>query len=157
MARHKKGKRPEEDEPGVDISSLIDVCFLLLIYFLVTSTIVKKEQDLNMTLPSVAPSDTPPEIRPLFIKLEANGYIYLRTDGAPEELIESDPDARELPNLAPRLETYSSAARNSASEPVVQVYVESEAQQQRVIDVLNALAGAKITKVTFTDLIDNEG
>ena len=27
------------DEPTLDISSLIDVCFLLLIYFLVTTTI----------------------------------------------------------------------------------------------------------------------
>jgi hypothetical protein len=33
MARHKKIQAPEEDEPGLDISSLIDVCFLLLIYF----------------------------------------------------------------------------------------------------------------------------
>ncbi len=156
MARHKKQLAAEEDEPGVDISSLIDVCFLLLIYFLVTSTIVKKEQDLDMTLPSVAPSDTPPEIRPLFIKLEANGYIYLKSDGAQEELMESDADSRDLPNLTPRLENYASAARNSSSEPLVQVYVESEARQQRVIDILNALAGTGITKVTFTDLVDPE-
>jgi len=156
MARHKKIEKPEEDEPGVDISSLIDVCFLLLIYFLVTSTIVKKEQDLDMTLPSVAPSDTPPEIRPLFIKLEDSGFIYLKTDGAPEELIESDPDSRILPVLTPRLETYAAAARSSSSEPLVQIYVEAEARQQRVIDVLNALAGTGITKVTFTDLVDPE-
>ncbi len=154
MPRHKKQEAAEEDEPGVDISSLIDVCFLLLIYFLVTSTIVKKEQDLDMTLPSVAPSDTPPEIRPQFIKLEENGYIYLKTDGAAEELVESDADSRDLPTLTARLEIYASAARNSSSEPVVQIYVESEARQQRVIDVLNALAATKITKVTFTDLVD---
>jgi len=154
MARHKKITPPEDDEPGVDISSLIDVCFLLLIYFLVTSTIVKKEQDVDMTLPSTAPSDTPPEIRPLFIRIDGSGYIYVRTDGAPEELIESDADVRELPVLAPRLETYASAARNSSSEPLVQVYVDPATFQQRVIDVLNALAGTGITKVTFTDLVD---
>ncbi len=156
MARHKKITPPEEDEPGVDISSLIDVCFLLLIYFLVTSTIVKKEQDLDMQLPSTAPSETPPEIRPLLIKLDAQGFIYLSSDGAPEELVESDVESRELPNLSKRLKTYRSAALNSSSEPLVQVYVESEARQQRVIDVLNALAGAKINKVTFTDLVDPE-
>ena len=51
MARHKKIQAPEEDEPGLDISSLIDVCFLLLIYFLVTTQIIKKEQELSTALP----------------------------------------------------------------------------------------------------------
>ena len=103
MSRRKKMEGPEDDEPGLDISSLIDVCFLLLIYFLVTTTIVKKEQDIDMTLPSVAPSDTPPDIRPFFIKLEANGFISIRSDGTPEQLIESDPDSRALSNLVPLL------------------------------------------------------
>ena len=92
MARHKKAQPVEDDEPGLDISSLIDVCFLLLIYFIVTTTIQKKEQDLNMGLPSSVPSDTPPEIRPLYIKIEANGYIYIRSDGGSDQLVESDPD-----------------------------------------------------------------
>jgi hypothetical protein len=37
-------------QPALDISSLIDVCFLLLIYFLVTSTITPRETDLGMAL-----------------------------------------------------------------------------------------------------------
>ncbi|MDB4618588.1 hypothetical protein OAG53_02830, partial [Akkermansiaceae bacterium] len=76
--------------------------------------------------------------------------------GTPEQLVESDPDARELPNLAPLLESYKSAAEATDQEPLVQVYVEADARQQRVIDVLNALAKVEITKVTFTDLIDPE-
>ena len=145
---------PDEDEPGLDISSLIDVCFLLLIYFIVTTTIVKKEQDLDMALPSTAPSDTPPEISPFFIKLEANGYISIRGEGTPEQLVESDPDTRELQTLLPMLETYRNAALSGDQEPLVQIYVESDALQQRLIDILNALATMEISKVTFTDLID---
>lgn len=154
MARHKRVQAPDEDEPGLDISSLIDVCFLLLIYFIVTTTITKKEQDLSLALPSQALSDTPPEIRPLFLRVEANGFIYIRPEGAQDELVEQDPESRILENLVPRLELYSSAAKNSNSKPIVQVYVDGEAKQQRVIDVLNALAGAGIATVTFTDLID---
>jgi biopolymer transport protein ExbD len=41
MARHKKYQADEEANPALDISSLIDVCFLLLIYFLVATTILK--------------------------------------------------------------------------------------------------------------------
>ena len=39
---------------------------------------------------------------------------------------------------------------------MVQIYVEAEARQQRVIDVLNSLAATGISKVTFTDLLDEE-
>ena len=39
-------------------------------------------------------------------------------------------------------------------EHLLQVFVDGGAQQQRVIDVLNALSGVGITKVTFTDLVD---
>jgi len=157
MARRKKTEPPEEDEPGLDISSLIDVCFLLLIYFLVTTTIVKQEQDLPMALPSMTPSETPPEIRPLLITVDTGGFIYLSSEGSAKELVESDPDSRDLPNLMPRLEIYARVARSSSSEPVVQIYVDAEAKQQRVIDVLNSLAATGISKVTFTDLIDPEG
>ena len=57
MARHKRRAKEAASEPELDISSLIDVCFLLLIYFLVTSTITPREQDLGMSLPAANPSN----------------------------------------------------------------------------------------------------
>lgn len=155
MARHKRSDHPEEDEPELNISSLIDICFLLLIYFLVTTTIKKKERDLDMALPSAAPSDQQPDIQPMFIKIDANGSIYVNS-GPAQEILDTDSSTRELPLLAQRLELYASMARAAESQPLVQVYVEGDAKQQRVVDVLNALAKEKIEKVTFTDLIDAE-
>lgn len=154
MARHKKIQPPEEDEPGLDISSLIDVCFLLLIYFLVTTQIVKKEQELSTSLPSTAPSDTPPDLAPMLILLEANGNISLKGESGVIELVESDADVRSLPNLSKRLDLHKSVADTSSQKALVQIRVDGEAQQQRVIDILNALAGAKITEITFTDIND---
>ena len=86
MARHKRGDILEEDEPELNISSLIDICFLLLIYFLVTTTIKKKERDLEMALPSAAPSDEQPDIQPMFIKIDVNGSIYVNSGPAQEIL-----------------------------------------------------------------------
>ncbi len=158
MARHKQMQPQEEDEPTLDISSLIDVCFLLLIYFLVTTTITKKEQDLDMTLPVSQPSDTPPEVKPILIKIDSNNFVYYSTEGGVEELVEQDPESRELPNLSARLNLSVSAASSGAGDqkPVVQVFVDGESKQKRVIDVLNSIAGAGINTVTFTDLIDPE-
>lgn len=156
MARHKKMKKMELDEPGMDISSLIDVCFLLLIYFLVTTQIVRKEQELSTALPAVAPSDTPPELAPMLIILEANGNISIKDESGSVELVESGSDTRELPNLSKRLSIHKGAADISSSKALVQIKVDGDAMQQRVTDILNALAGAKITDITFTDLLDPE-
>ncbi len=155
MARHQRADPVEEDEPELNISSLIDICFLLLIYFLVTTTIKKKERDVDMALPSAAPSDQQPDIQPMFIKIDVNGSIYLN-NGPAQEILDTDASVRELPQLAQRLEMYASAADAQDSQPLVQVYVEGDAKQQRVVDVLNALAAEDIQKVTFTDLIDTE-
>ena len=154
MARHKKMQRPEDDEPGLDISSLIDVCFLLLIYFLVTTQIVRKEQELDMAMPSSQPSDTPPTITPMLITLESSGVISIKTDG-PEEVIEQDADNRKVPVLVERLEIYKSIAVNAATQPIVQIKVDGQSEQQRLIDILNALNRTEITTVTFTDILDD--
>jgi biopolymer transport protein ExbD len=49
---------------------------------------------------------------------------------------------------------YASAARSAGSTPLVQLWADSGATQQRVVDVLNALASKDIQSVTFTDLVD---
>lgn len=153
MARHKKYEAAEESDPALDISSLIDVCFLLLIYFIVTSTITPRESDLGMALPAANPSTEQPEIDPLFIRIEASGAIYTGV-GAAQQAMDSDTSVRELPLLRSQLDIYSSAAKAANSKPLVQIYADGDATQQRVIDVLNALAGVGISSVTFTDLVD---
>lgn len=153
MARHKKRKPYQDDPPKLEISSLIDICFLLLIYFLVTSTLIPRETDLDMRLPAQVQSDAQPEIEPLFIRVDANGTIFSGT-GAAQQALDSDDTNRAVPLLAAQLELYATAARGANSTPLVQIYADGNASQQRVIDVLNALAKVKIESVTFTDLIE---
>ncbi|MFT5881720.1 MAG: biopolymer transport protein ExbD [Crocinitomicaceae bacterium] len=149
MSRRKKGLVPEEDEPELDISSLIDVCFLLLIYFMVTATIQPRESDLGMSLPSQAPSDTPPDIAPMLIEILDNGSILVNKEEALDTVASGR--ERELPLLVQRLLIYKDGATAANTEPLVQVAVRAEASQQSVIDVLNCLVGLEIQKVTFTD------
>ena len=153
MARKKVADNLEDDEPELDISSMIDVCFLLLIYFLVTTTIQPREQDLKMSLPAAAPSDTIPELAPMFIKVDKAGTILINT-GPEQEQLDTDVNNRTLPLLKERLDSYANAARAGGTHPMVQIWADSEAMQQRVVDVLNCLASAKVQSVTFTDLVD---
>ncbi len=154
MARHRKASAPEPDEPGMDISSMIDCVFLLLIYFIVCTTVQKRETDLNMTLPSMASgSPNMPNIDPKLIQIDANGVISVGAGNA-QLPMDADPSIRDVPLLAADLRTYKAALNASNQEALVQIYVDGNASQQRVIDVLNALAGVDITKVTFTDVTD---
>ena len=153
MARHKKFEVSNDAEPELDISSLIDVCFLLLIYFLVTSTISPRETDLGMSLPAANPSNEQPKIEPMFIRVDAAGVIYTGV-GAGQQQLDSDASVRDVPLLDSQLDLYSAAARSAGSNPLVQVYVDPGATQQRVIDVLTPHAGAQTSALTFTDLAE---
>ena len=105
-----------------------------------------------MQLPAVAPSEDIPEIKPLFIKVAADGVIHLNT-GPAQEALDSDPNNHSLPLLESRLSSYAAQARAIGQEPLVQIFVDGDAKHQRAIDVIDALRAKGISKVTFTDLI----
>jgi len=152
MAKKNKGSVYDDDLPGLDISSLIDVCFLLLIYFIVTTTIQASEQDVAMKLPS-AGGVGESEIVPMLIKIDSGGVIFTGAGNSREQL-DSDPDDRDVPILSQRVEMYKVAADAAGSDPVVQMAIDGDATQQRVLDCLNVLAREEIGTVTFTDLLD---
>jgi len=151
MARHKRFKSDPGDTPKLEVSSLIDVCFLLLIYFLTTSTLVPRESDLHMQLPR--PGGAPPSpsiIRPLLIGVQSDGAVYTGI-GSSLLMMDGPNIGRSLPLLSNHLDLYARATRAANEEPLVQLFVDGDASQQRVVDVLNVLASAKIKNVTFTD------
>ena len=156
MARKRRHRLEEASEPVLDISSLIDVSFLLLIYFIVTSTIQRREQDLGLVLPSDSePTDA--ETKPMPIKISKAGEVIIYpADPSAKETVESDPDARELPNLLESLIVYKEGASLSKGGPIVILIPEDTAKSQRFMDVLNCLAKAKITQVTLSGFKESE-
>lgn len=145
MARR---RAPKEEDPTLDMSSLIDVSFLLLIYFLVTSTLDPKEADLGMTMPtsqSSAPSEV--EIDQMTVEVNSSGHIVLN-----EEVLDTDAEKREVPLLLDRLRTYAESARLTDSKPMVIIAADDAAKGQRFVDVLNALSDkdVDIRNVTIT-------
>jgi biopolymer transport protein ExbD len=89
----------------------------------------------------------------MFIRVDAAGAVFTGT-GLGERSMDNDPRSRDLPLLASQLKLYTEAAMGTGETPLVQIWVDPGVTQQRVIDVLNALAGAGIDRVTFTDLIE---
>lgn len=145
MARRKP---PKEEDPTLDMSSLIDVSFLLLIYFLVTSTLDPKDADLGMTMPTnTSDSSSEVEIDQMTIEVNPSGHILVN-----EEVLDIDPAVREVPLLLDRLKTYAESAKLTDSKPMVIIASDDAAKGQRFIDVLNALAdpAVQIRNVTIT-------
>lgn len=124
---------------------------------LVGKTIKPRENDLKMSLPAVEPrvKKALPALEPMFISIAANGTVSINR-GKAKEALDADPAKRDLPKLKERLKAYATAAEAGGHDPIVQIWADKEAKQQRVVDVLNALAGAGVGKVTFTDLVDAE-
>ena len=133
------------DEPALNVSSLIDMVFLLLVYFMATCSLVKSEGDLGIRLPGMVQQavavDMPDE---QMIEVRANGQVFLngREFGSH--------DSQDLPDLVGVLLKYKAASDASKNKALITVAAEDKAKHQRVIDVLNACAEAGIENVTFS-------
>ena len=137
---------PREEEPELDMSSMIDVSFLLLIYFIVTSTLDPKEADVAMKMPtSESSSSTEVTVDQMTINVNGSGHII-----ANEETLDQDPDDRTVPLLKQKLANYKKGADLTNSQAIVIISADDSASGQRFIDVLNALASVGISNVTIT-------
>lgn len=81
------GSRRPSEEPELNLTSLIDVVFCLIIFFVVTTTFDDRSA-LNIQLPKAAPSEALPVGEPLQMQIDAEGRYFiagnevLRRDGA---------------------------------------------------------------------------
>ena len=151
--RRTKRATADVEEPKLDISSLIDVCFLLLIYFIVTSIIAPTEKDLPMTMP--VPGNSTNDINTVLLGIRGDGTILMNPETPSEEVLDTNPDSREIPRVNERLGMMQSMAEASGGQLIVQIAAYDGVEQQRFIDVLNCLRGNGINSVAIRDFTDN--
>lgn len=123
---------------------MIDMVFLLLVFFMVSAKPIEPEKDIPMGLPGEAQQqeavDIPDEAR---IVIEPDGQVVLN-----EQPLDS-PGATSLPELRSVLVRFRKSAENARSEPLVTLAPHDSVRHQRLVDVLNACAEAGITGVTL--------
>ncbi len=135
---------PSIEEPDISIAPLIDMTFLLLIYFICTCSLITPEADLGIRLPGMIAQATKVEMPDeQMIEVRENGQVFLNDrefDSAANVL---------LPELVRTLQSYRASSVASGNKPLITIWADDDAQHQRVIDVMNACAAAQIKDVTF--------
>lgn len=132
------------EKAELQIAPLIDVVFLLLIYFMVSARLKRPEADLNLALPGSVSVSTQMELPDeQIIEVLADGSIVLNNK------VYASNEKSNLAGLEHTLLRYNQAARLSKTKAVITIAAADDAVHERVIDVLNACAGAGINNVTF--------
>ena len=140
-------KRPPQEMPsdaGFQIAPMIDVVFVIMLFFMVMAGAVKVEHELKTTLPGNAETSTATEIPDeITIGVSENGQITINEDpvGTPQD--------KTLDGLFNEMTKLKQAAIQSGSKLLITVQAEEAARYERVINVLDVLARADITNVTF--------
>ncbi len=129
----------------LDISPLIDVSFLLLIYFLTTATLRKAECDLATRLPG-DPNTQFAQVEILSLDIEAHHDGSISLDG---RMLDTDPSIRSLPNLVRELEVAKDLASAADQSLMANIKADDDLAHQRFTDVLNALAYVGIKNVAL--------
>jgi biopolymer transport protein ExbD len=136
----------------MQMGPMIDMVFLLLVFFMVTAKPIKQESDLGLGLPGAVSQeesvDIPDEQR---IVITENGQIVLN------DLSLDTPDSRDLPELLATLKRFKEAADRNKGKALVTLAPEDATKHQRVVDVLSVCALADLTNVTFAGAGENGG
>ncbi len=136
----------QEHQPKLDMASLIDISFLLLIFFMVSATLQKQEADLGLVLPGItADSNEPIPVDQMTISVDRNGTILVNN-----EVVDRDVNRHRIPALTDRLKRYHAMANLAGSEPMVVIDCAGGVPQQRFVDVLNACSSVGIRHVSLT-------
>ena len=128
-------RRAREDDPEINLTSLIDVVLLLLVFFMVSTTFVNESQ-IEVTLPqaNAAPAKVVPES--VSVAVDADGRYFI--------------DDRALVNT--QLDTLVRGLREAAADmadPIIVIHADAKAAHQSVIDVLDAARQLGYLHVTF--------
>jgi biopolymer transport protein ExbD len=138
---------PQEipSDAGFQIAPMIDVVFVIMLFFMVMAGAVKVEHELKTTLPGNAETaketEMPDEVT---IGVSESGQITINEDPV------GQPQDRELEGLFNEMTKMAQAAKQSKTKLLITVQAEEAARYERVINVLDILAKADISNITFS-------
>lgn len=135
-------RQREREDLDVNITPLIDVVFLLLIFFMVSTTF-ERDSELKITLPEASEEFTEKVPETVTVDIDIQGRIYINK----QSLVNS------------QLDTIREALREAVSnmdDPPIVINADADTSHQNVVKVMDAARQAGLVKLTFsTQKIDD--
>ncbi len=128
-------KRPSEDF-DINITPLIDVVFLLLIFFMVSTTFERQSQ-VKVELPQATTEEIVDQSAPLQLTINRNGDYFINGLAV---------GSQQLPALRNALQQ---ATATLTTPPKVLINADKESQHQAVITAIDALAQLNLNQIIF--------
>lgn len=135
---------PNEGGVGFQIAPMIDVVFVIMLFFMVMAGEVKVEKELNCQLPGTV--DTAKDaafVEEQVIQITTTGEVSLNEDPVGKA---DDKILQELRNRLARVKKNCDAAKTPCQ---ITIASESKTKHGRVMDVADACAEVGITSLSF--------
>lgn len=126
---------PRRDEVEINLISLIDVLLFLVIFFMVSTTFVKKAE-IGLTLPEATTKESSEDRNKIEITLDAGGRCYVNGEPLADAQLAT-------------IETALAAAAKGLKDPTVVLDADAQATHQAVVTVLDAARRVGLVRVTF--------
>lgn len=125
----------KDDDVDLNLTPLIDVVFLLLIFFMVSTTFVK-ESEIKLDLPIASTAALPAEDSTVKIAIDARGRYFVN-----EQLL--------VNSQAETLEKAIKEAAGDDKSPLIIVNADKQTSHQSVISVLDAARRLEFLRINF--------
>lgn len=126
-------KRTPPEEPRVELTAMIDVVFLLLIFFMISTTFIDRS-GLTIDLPTAGSEAMKQNEREVHVYLTAAGEIYLERDKV------------SLAQIKMHLGSYSAVR---VKDMTFLLMADKEARHGRVIELMDAAKSAGFTQLAI--------
>lgn len=132
----------EDGEVGFQIAPMVDVVFVLMLFFMANAGMQIAERELGINLPSgSASAGSGPPPTPIIIEIAESGQVTLNDQNF------DTPRSDELPQLRAWLR--DTIEQYGGEDPVI-IRPAPETRHGRIIDVLSACAAAGVENLTFS-------
>ena len=128
--------RPEPKEPvDINLTPLIDVVFLLLIFFMVSTTF-NRDSELSIELPAATAEAQKRKPESIDVAIDAQGRFYV--------------NGRQLLNTQPKTirQALRTAAGDNDSPPVI-ISADAKTPHQAVVQIMDAARELGFVRLTF--------
>jgi biopolymer transport protein ExbD len=128
----------EDGDIGFQIAPMVDVVFVLMLFFMACAGSQVVESQLNVSLPSGG-VNTESKVTPIIIDISSDGLVS----------INNQPYGKDK-NLTALQEWLTNTMETFGGKDPVIIRPSPDARHERIIDVLNAAAKAKVKNLSFS-------